>query len=120
MDIVTIITSIFIIIILGWFFRWIGFIPPEFLGPANRIVYYMAIPAMIFHFISKAPLKTQFDVMVLAITLLSVLFVFAVAWGVGLIYRLQRGQFGTDVHSFYIEWTLNQTSFHHKKTPADV
>jgi len=22
---------------------------------------------------------------------------------------------GTDVHSFYIEWTLNQTSFHHKK-----
>jgi hypothetical protein len=27
---------------------------------------------------------------------------------------------GTDVHSFYIELTLNQTSFPHKKTPADV
>jgi predicted permease len=101
MDIVTTIISIFIIIILGWFLRWKGFIPPEFLGPANRLVYYMAIPALIFHFISKATLKTQFDVMVLAITLLSVLFAFAVAWGVGLIYRIQRGQLGTFIQASF-------------------
>ena len=101
MDIVTTIISIFIIIILGWFLRWIEFIPQEFLGPANRIVYYVAIPAMIFHFISKASLKTQFDIMVLSITLLSVLFVFAVAWGVGLIYRIQRRQLGTFIQAAF-------------------
>ncbi len=102
MNIITTIIPIFIIIIIGWFARWRGFIPPEFISPANRLVYYIAIPAMIFHSISKASLKTQFDVTVLAITLLSVLAVFAVAWSAGKINRVQRGQRGTFI----------QTAFH--------
>jgi predicted permease len=102
MNIITTIIPIFIIIIIGWFARWRGFIPPEFISPANRLVYYIAIPAMIFHSISKASLKTQFDAAVLAITLLSVLAVFAVAWSVGSIIRVRRGQRGTFI----------QTAFH--------
>ena len=102
MNIITTIIPIFIIIIIGWFARWRGFIPPEFISPANRLVYYIAIPAMIFHSISKASLKTQFDAAVLAITLLSVLAVFAVAWSVGKITRIRLGQRGTFI----------QTAFH--------
>jgi predicted permease len=102
MNIITTIIPIFIIIIIGWFARWRGFIPPEFISPANRLVYYIAIPAMIFHSISKASLKTQFDAAVLAITLLSVLAVFAVAWSAGKINRVRRGQLGTFI----------QTAFH--------
>ena len=102
MNIITTIIPIFIIIIIGWFARWRGFIPPEFINPANRLVYYIAIPAMIFHAISKASLKTQFDATVLAITLLSVLAVFAVAWSAGKINRVRRGQRGTFI----------QTAFH--------
>ena len=102
MNIITTIIPIFIIIIIGWFARWRGFIPPEFISPANRLVYYIAIPAMIFHSISKASLKTQFDATVLAITLLSVLAVFAVAWSAGKINRVRRGQRGTFI----------QTAFH--------
>ena len=102
MNIITTIIPIFIIIIIGWFARWRGFIPPEFISPANRLVYYIAIPAMIFHSISKASLKTQFDATVLAITLLSVLVVFAVAWSAGKINRVRRGQRGTFI----------QTAFH--------
>jgi predicted permease len=102
MNIITTIIPIFIIIIIGWFARWRGFIPPEFISPANRLVYYIAIPAMIFHSISKASLKTQFDAAVLAITLLSVLAVFAVAWSAGKINRIRRGQRGTFI----------QTAFH--------
>jgi predicted permease len=102
MNIITTIIPIFIIIIIGWFARWRGFIPPEFISPANRLVYYIAIPAMIFHSISKASLKTQFDAAVLAITLLSVLAVFAVAWSAGKINRVRRGQRGTFI----------QTAFH--------
>ncbi len=102
MNIITTIIPIFIIIIIGWFARWRGFIPPEFISPANRLVYYIAIPAMIFHSISKASLKTQFDAAVLAITLLSVLAVFAVAWSAGIINRVRRGQRGTFI----------QTAFH--------
>jgi len=102
MNIITTIIPIFVIIIIGWFSRWRGFIPPEFISPANRLVYYIAIPAMIFHYISKASLKTQFDVTVLALTLLPVLAVFAVAWSAGIINRVRRGQRGTFI----------QTAFH--------
>ena len=95
MDIISTIIPIFAVIILGWFARRKGFIPPDFLAPANRLVYYLAIPAMIFHSISKASLKTQFDSTVLTVTLLAVIAVFAFAWGVGLTRRVERKQLGT-------------------------
>jgi predicted permease len=95
MNIISTIIPIFTVIILGWFARWKGFIPPEFLAPANRLVYYLAIPAMIFHSIAKASLKTQFDSTVLTVTLLAVIAVFAFAWGVGLTRRIERKQMGT-------------------------
>ncbi len=101
MNIATTIIPIFAIIALGWFVRIKGYIQPEFLGPANRLVYYLAIPAMIFHAISKGSLSTQFDVSVLCITLLSVLTVFAVAWCVGLMWRISRGELGTFIQSSF-------------------
>ena len=39
--------------VLGLFARHRGFITPEFLNQANRLDYYIAIPAMIFSAISK-------------------------------------------------------------------
>ena len=95
MNIISTIIPVFAVIILGCFARWKGFIPPDFLAPANRLVYYLAIPAMIFHSISKASLKTQFDSTVLTVTLLAVIAVFAVAWGLGLVRRIERKQMGT-------------------------
>jgi malate permease and related proteins len=99
MNIVATIIPIFAVIFLGLFARMKGFIQEEFLGPANRLVYYMAIPALIFNAISKASLKTQFNVAVLFITLLSVLAVFAVAWSVGVLWRIKRKELGTFIQS---------------------
>jgi predicted permease len=101
MNIVTTIIPIFAIITLGWYVRIKGFIQPEFLGPANRLVYYLAIPAMIFHAISKGSLGTHFDVTVILITLFSVLAVFAAAWCVGLICRIRRGELGTFIQASF-------------------
>ena len=101
MNIVTTIIPIFAIIILGLFSRRIGFIQPVFLGPANRLVYHLAIPAMIFHSISRASLKTQFDITVLTITVLSVPAVFVVAWAIGYIARVRRKQIGTFIQSSF-------------------
>lgn len=101
MNIATTIIPIFAVITLGWFARFKGFIQPEFLDPANRLVYYMAIPAMIFHAISKASLKTQFNVSVLFITLLSVLAVFAIAWCLGVLWRIQRRELGTFIQASF-------------------
>ncbi len=59
--IVTTIIPIFILVILGTIARSKGFLPPEFLGPANRLVFYLAIPAMIFRAIANASLTRQFN-----------------------------------------------------------
>ena len=101
MNIVTTIIPIFAIIILGLFSRRIGFIQPAFLEPANRLVYHLAIPAMIFRSISRASLKTQFDITVLTITVLSVPAVFVVAWAIGYIARVRRKQIGAFIQSSF-------------------
>ena len=101
MNIATTIIPIFAVIVLGWFSRYRGFIQPAFLGPANRLVYHIAIPAMIFRSISRSSFKAQFDVQVIIITLLSVLAVFAVAWCAGSIGRIKKERLGTFIQSSF-------------------
>lgn len=99
MQIFNTIIPIFAVILLGLFARRKGYIPPEFLGPANRLVYYLAIPAMVFSAISKASLKTQFSAAILAFTLAAVLSVFAVAWLGAVVGRCRQGTLATFVQS---------------------
>jgi len=101
MNIVTTIIPIFAIIILGLFARGIGFIKAPFLESANRLVYYMAIPAMIFSSISKAAFKTQFNIKVVVISCLAVFAVFAFSWLFGLIVRIKKKQIGSFVQSSF-------------------
>jgi hypothetical protein len=96
MNIVATIIPIFVIIILGWLARVYGFIQAEFIAPANRLVFYLAIPAMVFRSVSKASLNSQFDGKVVALALLSVCIVFGIAWILarrGALSRSQRGTF---------------------------
>jgi len=61
MEIISTIIPVFVLIVLGWVMRKRGFIPPEFLSPANRLVYYLAIPALVFRSISKGSLGNFFN-----------------------------------------------------------
>jgi predicted permease len=70
MTILSTILPIFFVILLGWAFHRMGFIPQTFLGPGNRLVFYLAIPAMIFRSIAKATITTQFDIRVVLVTLM--------------------------------------------------
>lgn len=101
MNIVTTIIPIFTIIALGWFARNKGFIPPGFSDTANRLVYYLAIPAMIFQAISKGSLTTSLNFQVLAITLGSVVVIFAVIWAAALAARVERRQIATFIQSSF-------------------
>lgn len=101
MNIIATIIPIFAVIFLGWLAREKGFMPPEFLGPANRLVYYLAIPAMIFRAISKASLKTEFNIMVIIITLLSILTVFVFVWGIASIKNIKQRCRGTFIQSSF-------------------
>jgi predicted permease len=99
MAIATTIIPIFALVFLGWFSQRRGFMPPEFLAPANRLVFYLAIPAMIFRSISRASLKTEFNPLVVLISLICVLAAFAVSWGICWVLRIAQSQRGTFIQS---------------------
>ena len=68
-DILKTILPIFVIIFLGWSLRRLDFMQEGFLKPANRLVYFVAIPAMIFREIAEAELAQHFNLVVVAATL---------------------------------------------------
>lgn len=55
------ILPIFIIIALGLFGARRGFFPQGFIEPANRLAYWLAIPALIFKAVATAPLHEAFQ-----------------------------------------------------------
>ena len=59
-------------------------ISQDFVAVANRIVYSIAIPAMLFSAISKSSFTTQVDIVVVVVTLLAVFLTGLVAWMVAL------------------------------------
>ena len=99
MQIVTTIIPIFIIVALGWLIRLRGFMPPEFLGPANRLVFYVAIPAMIFLSISKSTLHEWFNPVVIGATLAAAVLTYLAAWLVCTFGRMERNLAGTFIQS---------------------
>jgi len=99
MEVVITIIPIFAIIFLGWGSRKMGFITPEFLEPANRLVYYLSIPALVFSSIARVPFHERFDGTVLAVTLVSVTIVYALALFLAGIFRMTPARAGVFVQS---------------------
>ena len=92
---------IFLIILLGWLLRSRRFVTPEILGPLNRLVYYLAIPAMIFRALANASFSAFFNPGLLAATLGPILIVFLTALLTGLLFRVKRELMGTFVQSSF-------------------
>lgn len=95
MDIIVTIIPIFAVILLGWVAGLKGYLPDPFLGPANRLVYHVAIPAMIFKAISQAPLSQQMNGLLVALMLLTALAGYFTAAGIGAGVGLRYDRRGT-------------------------
>lgn len=89
------IVPIFIIVLLGWAVHRRGFLPAEFIGPANRLVFYVAIPAMIFQAIAGSTLRQWFNLRVIGITLAAVFLTYTAAWLMCRATRMQRSLCGS-------------------------
>jgi predicted permease len=98
---ITTIIPIFVIILLGWLARVFGFLRTEFVAPANRLVYYLAIPAMVFRSISRTSLGNQFDGLVVLLVMLSVCTVFAIAWFLTIMVQMPQGYRGTFIQNSF-------------------
>ncbi len=70
----------FLLIFVGSIARKKGFVPDQFQGPANRLIYYFAIPAMIFRSTSQASLNQEFHLGVLIATLSASASTYGITW----------------------------------------
>lgn len=86
---------IFSVVGLGFFAGRMGFLPPGFLEPANRLVFYIAIPAMVFKAISRASFDSQFNPQVLWVVILSLVLVYAATWAVCIFFKISMGKRAT-------------------------
>lgn len=93
------IAPVFLVILLGVFVRLMGFLPSDLAGLLNRLVYYLAIPALILNALLRAPFTALFDLTILAVTLVSVLTVFWAAVFLGRVLKAGRRQMGTFIQS---------------------
>lgn len=92
---------VFAIILLGWGLRVRNFLPDHLIGPLNRMVYYLAIPAMIFREVAKATFEAHFQPVLLGGTLLAVCGIFVIALCFGFLFRVQKGKMGTFLQSSF-------------------
>lgn len=93
------IAPIFILIALGWIAAKTGFLPDSILGPLNRLIYYFAIPAFLFHAISNFPLARGFNVQVVVITLGTVVIFYLCGWALTKLLRVAPQKAGATIQS---------------------
>lgn len=101
MKIVSTIIPIFLIIFIGWLIRKKKFMPDEFLAPANKIVYYIPIPAMIFSAVSKASFHEEFNITILLITFASLFIVAIIAWSLTALADMPKKMKGPFIQSAF-------------------
>jgi len=100
-EVVNTIIPIFVVILLGCLLRRMDFLPPSMLGPLNKLVFYLAIPAMIFRKIAGASFQEHFQPLILTGTLVPVVVVFGLAVWIARQRRILGPVSGTFVQSSF-------------------
>jgi len=82
MDVALNILPVFLVIFLGAGAKKLGFFPDVFVKAANRVVYYIGIPALLFIKLSSAPFHETFDMNLALISSFSV----CIVWLLSLVF----------------------------------
>jgi len=82
------ISPVFLVIALGYFSRKLGFLPDNFIQSANRLVYYVAIPILVFSEISRGNFAESFYLSQIAGTFIAAGVVLALSLVLGTLLKL--------------------------------
>lgn len=96
------ISPVFLVILLGFLSRRMGFLPDIFISSANRLVYFIAIPILVYDEISRGSFSESFDLHQIGGTFLAVGSVGAASYLLARVLRISPDGAATFV----------QTSFH--------
>lgn len=96
------ISPVFLVILLGFVSRRMGFLPDIFITSANRLVYFVAIPILVYDEISRGSFSESFDLFQIGGTFLAVAMVGGLSYLLSRALRISEGGAATFI----------QTSFH--------
>ena len=97
-EIFLIVLPVFLVIGLGFSLKRTGLVNSDFLFNLNRLIYYIALPALLFYKIGTADFKTSFNGLLLAGLVVSVLVIFVISYG----YASLRG-YRPSVHGTFCQ-----------------
>ena len=95
------IVPIFLLVALGWFARRVGLLTSEFMVPANRLVFYIGIPAMLFVSLAKASLKASIQAQMVLYTMAALVLGCLTAWLAAHRMRITGATAGSFVQSAF-------------------
>ena len=101
MNILSTIIPVFIVIFIGWAARQKDFLSDTFITQANRLVYHLAIPAMVFISIAGTDLTAQINIYILIIAFFSLGICAAAAWLISRKIVTNRSSMGTFIQSSF-------------------
>ena len=84
---VYVVFPVFLVVGLGFCLKFTGLVGPEFLYNLNRLIYYVALPAMLFYKIATSDFTASFNSTLLAGLLISTILTYALSYG----YAVIRG-----------------------------
>lgn len=97
-DIFVIVLPVFLVIGLGFSLKRTGLVNSDFILSLNRLIYYIALPALLFYKIGTADFITSFNGPLLGGLVISVLIVFIISY----LYRSLRG-YPPSVHGTFCQ-----------------
>lgn len=89
------IIPIFFVIFLGFLGKRMGLITQSFTRPANSVVFYFAIPALLFLNISKTNFNLAFKVRAIIIVIAALILAWIIMYAAGKVLKISSGTFGT-------------------------
>jgi predicted permease len=96
------ISPVFLVIFLGFISRRMGFLPDLFISSANRLVYFIAIPILVYDEISRGSFSQSFDPYQITGTFVAVGSIAIASYLLARVLRVPGGGVAT----------FSQTSFH--------
>ena len=98
--ILQIVTPVFIVLLLGWFIRRINLIDGDFIRTANRLIFNVCLPVLLFYKISAADLRAVFSVNHLLIMLTAIVIIFVISYSAAKLFKMGNSAGTFSMNSF--------------------
>ena len=85
---------IFLIMVLGWFLMRIGLFTKEFNKVADKYVFKVALPVLLFKDIATADIRSDFNLTFVLFCMITTTIMFLAIWGLSYIFIKDRTQVG--------------------------